>query len=170
MNESGGLDSLRIGTREREDAIRVLGEHFAEGRLPMDEYEQRVGSAVEAQTQGELRALFTDLPAPFPRFMAPPPVPLPPPPVAPPALMPPPYQHPVLYHEGYSEKNKLAAGLLQILVPFGAGRFYTGHTGIAIAQLITAFFFVGIIWSFVDGIILLTSGGTDKYGRRLRDS
>ena len=159
MSDVGGLDGLRIGTREREDSIRMLGEHFAEGRLPMEEYEQRVDGAVQAQTRGQLRALFTDLPAPYPPFMAPPPMPV----VYVPAA-------PVPYHSGYSDKNKVAAGLLQILLPFGAGRFYTGHTGIAIAQLITAFFFVGVIWSVIDGIILLTSGGSDSYGRRLRDS
>ncbi len=161
MSDSAGLDSVRIGTREREDSIQILGEHFAEGRLPMDEYELRVSTAVEAQTRGQLRALFADLPAPYPPFLAPPPAPV---------VAAQPFPPPIPYQNHYSDKNKLAAGLLQILVPFGAGRFYTGHTGIAVAQLITAFFFVGIVWSFVDGIILLASGGTDSYGRRLRDS
>jgi hypothetical protein len=162
VSESAGLDDVRVGTREREDSVRILGEHFSEGRLQMDEYEHRVDGAVRALTRGELRALFTDLPPPYPPFLAPPPAP-PPVPVVYVPQAPAPYQH------GYSDKNRLAAGLLQILVPFGAGRFYTGHTGIAVAQLISAFFFVGIVWSFVDGVILLASGGTDVYGRRLRD-
>jgi hypothetical protein len=163
VNQPLDPDALRIGTQEREDAVRVLGDHFAAGRLPIDEYEKRVTEAIEAQTRGALRPLFADLPAPYPAFMAPPlrpamPVPMP--------VYQPTHQYPVVY----SDKNKVAAGLLQILLPFGIGRFYTGDTGIAVAQLLTSLLFVGVIWSFVDGIILLVSGGTDGQGRRLRDS
>jgi hypothetical protein len=161
VSQPADQDSLRIGTQEREDAIRVLGEHFAAGRLPMDEYEQRVSGAIDSQNRGQLRTLFDDLPAPYPPFMAPPPAPL----VAVP-MYPASYPLPVMY----SDKSRVAAGVLQLVFPFGVGRFYTGHTGMAVAQLITALFFVGIVWSFIDGIILLTSGGTDAEGRRLRDA
>ena len=160
VSELAGPDDLRIGTQEREDAVRVLGDHFAAGRLPVDEYEKRVTDALEAQIRGDLRPLFTDLPAPYPPFMIPPVAPIIAAPVYP--LSP--------YPVAYSDKNRIAAGVLQILLPFGIGRFYTGHTGIAIAQLLTSLIFVGVIWSFVDGIILLVSGGTDSNGRRLRDS
>src|SRR5687767_604213 len=68
-------DVLSIGNAEREDAVRVLGEHMSEGRLSLEEYEQRSASALEARTRGELKPLFKDLPAPHPAFMAPPPVP-----------------------------------------------------------------------------------------------
>jgi uncharacterized protein DUF1707/TM2 domain-containing protein len=173
VSEPAGPDALRIGTQEREDAVRVLGEHFAAGRLQVDEYEKRVTDALESQTRGDLRPLFADLPAPYPAFLVPPAL-------APSdtnlwqnaggtvVLMPayPPAPPPVVY----SDKNRLAAGILQILLPFGIGRFYTGHTGIAVAQLLTSLLFIGVIWSFVDGIILLVSGGTDGQGRRLRDS
>jgi TM2 domain-containing membrane protein YozV len=54
----------------------------------------------------------------------------------------------------YSDKSKIVAGLLQILVPFGVGRFYIGDTGIGVAQLIVAFFTCGL-WSIIDGIIIL---------------
>jgi len=68
----------------------------------------------------------------------------------------------------FSDKQKLVAGLLQIFVGgFGVGRFYTGHTGIAIAQLLTC---GGCgIWSLVDGIMMLTGSVTDSDGRPLRD-
>ncbi|WP_436491886.1 DUF1707 SHOCT-like domain-containing protein [Actinokineospora sp. HUAS TT18] len=56
-------DNLRVGTAEREAAIAELGDHFAAGRLEVDEYEQRCGIAANARTQAELRALFDDLPA-----------------------------------------------------------------------------------------------------------
>ncbi|MBN1174183.1 MAG: TM2 domain-containing protein [Micromonosporaceae bacterium] len=71
-----------------------------------------------------------------------------------------------------SDKSKLVAGLLGILLGgFGAGRFYTGHTGIAIAQLGVSIVTCGIgaIWGVVDGIMILVNGGTDAQGRKLRD-
>ncbi|GAA3852782.1 DUF1707 domain-containing protein [Saccharothrix violaceirubra] len=134
---------------------------------------------------------------PPPTYAGPPPmdVPPPPPPFAqpqtgtyyppPPAGFPPtgpyyaapspygPHGHPAPY--GYdqftgqplSNRSKVVAGLLQIFLSFGIGRFYTGHYGIAIAQLLTC---GGLgVWTLVDGIILLVSGGTDPYGRKLRD-
>lgn len=70
----------------------------------------------------------------------------------------------------YSDKSKITAGVLQIVLPFGVGRFYAGHTGIAIAQLLVTLFTFGLgaIWSFIDGIQLLIDGGNDGQGRRLR--
>jgi len=69
--EAKDSDELRIGTQEREDAARALGEHFADGRIPVDEYEERVGQVFEARTRADLRPLFADLPAPHPAFMTP---------------------------------------------------------------------------------------------------
>ena len=63
------------------------------------------------------------------------------------------------------------AGVLGIVLGgFGAGRFYTGHTGIAIAQIAVTWLTCGIghIWPLIDGIILLAQGGTDANGRVLR--
>ncbi|WP_165985150.1 TM2 domain-containing protein [Streptomyces sp. YIM 98790] len=68
----------------------------------------------------------------------------------------------------YSEKSKMVAGILQILVGgLGAGRWYTGHTGIAIAQLLTC---GGLgVWALIDGILFLTSNDrTDAQGRILK--
>jgi hypothetical protein len=72
-----------------------------------------------------------------------------------------------------SDKSKVMAGLLQILLgSFGAGRFYTGHTGIAIGQIAATWLTcgVGAIWPLIDGIMILVNGGTDSDGRRLRDN
>ncbi|WP_189061604.1 DUF1707 domain-containing protein [Longimycelium tulufanense] len=168
-SEAAGPGEVRIGTREREDAIKVLGEHLAAGRLEMDEYEERVGRATAARTLTDLRPLFADLPPPHPPALAPPPPPMPPP--APPRMVPPPvgYPHPAAMLPP-SDRSKVAAGLLQILLPFGVGRFYTGHAGIAIAQLLTTFLCgAGVVWSIVDGVVLLINGGTDAQGRQLRD-
>jgi TM2 domain-containing membrane protein YozV len=157
-------DGLRIGTAEREAAVRILSDHMSEGRLTLEEYEERVAVALEARTQADLKPLFTDLPPPHPAFM-----------MAPPPMLPPPTGPPMYYPPapppmaGMSDKNRVAAGILQILLPFGIGRFYTGHTNIALAQLLTSFVFVGVVWSFIDGIMFLVNGGTDSEGRPLRD-
>lgn len=160
-------DELRIGTVEREAAVKVLGEHLAEGRLALEEYEERMAAALESRTRADLRPLFRDLPPPYPAFMVPPPqgapVPYLPPPTAPaPFQFGPP---PAPYESG---RYRVAAGLMQILLPFGIGRFYTGHTSMAMAQLLTSFIGVGVIWSFIDGIIILATGGRDVDGRQLR--
>src|SRR4030095_13602699 len=71
-----------------------------------------------------------------------------------------------------SDKSKLVAGLLQILLgAFGAGRFYTGHTGIAIGQIAATWLTCGLggLWPLIDGILILVKGGTDAQGRILRD-
>jgi hypothetical protein len=162
VSEAPDRDALRVGTADREEAVRILGEHFAAGRLPMDEYEQRVTTALEAQTFGDVRPLFKDLHDPHPAFMTPPVRPVAPAPVPVYPLS----TVPVVY----SDKSRVAAGVLQILLPFGVGRFYTGHTHIAVAQLVLAFAFVGVIWSVIDGVLLLINGGTDAEGRRLRDA
>ena len=83
------------------------------------------------------------------------------------------YQQVDQYGRPLSDKSKMVAGLLGILLGgFGAGRFYTGHTGIAVAQLIVSLITCGIgsIWGLVDGIMILINGGTDAQGRVLRDS
>lgn len=71
----------------------------------------------------------------------------------------------------YSDKSKVAAGVLQILLGWlGAGRFYTGHTGMAVAQLLVSILTCGIggIWGLIDGIVILTGNPTDAQGRPLR--
>ena len=70
----------------------------------------------------------------------------------------------------YSDKQKLIAGLLNILLPFGIGRFYIGDTGTGIAQLLVAIFTCGIgsLWSLIDGVLMLTGEPNDSQGRPLR--
>ena len=70
--------------------------------------------------------------------------------------------------EPYSEKSKLAAGLLELFLgAFGAGRWYLGDTGIALGQLFTC---GGLgIWSLIDAIMMLTGYVRDSNGRPLRD-
>jgi hypothetical protein len=67
VGESPSPD-LRIGDLEREEALRVLGEHTSVGRLDVDEYGERAARASAAKTRGELTQLFVDLPQPHPQL------------------------------------------------------------------------------------------------------
>lgn len=53
---------LCIGDRERELTIGRLGSAFAEGRLDLEEYDQRIATAYAAKSAGDLLPLTTDLP------------------------------------------------------------------------------------------------------------
>ncbi|MFD4293901.1 TM2 domain-containing protein [Rhodococcus sp. NPDC058505] len=98
-----------------------------------------------------------------------------------------PYGRDPVTGEPLSDKSKVAAGLLQILLGMvgvcGVGRLYTGSTNIGLAQLLlfwvgfpAMFLLVGFlivpavwIWAFVDGILMLTGAVRDGQGRKLRD-
>lgn len=80
-----------------------------------------------------------------------------------------PYTQPQ-YGAGYSNKSKMAAGLLGIFLgAFGVHNFYLGNTGKAVAQLLltlVGWILLGLgplaaaIWGLVEGILILTS----RYG------
>lgn len=114
------------------------------------------------------------------------------PPPGPPGFYP--YGHPAAPYgidpvtgQPLSDKSKMTAGLLQLLLPMvgvpGVGRLYMGHTGLGLAQLLGAIasyvlicVFIGIftmwgflLWSFIDGIVILASNSArDANGRLLR--
>lgn len=197
MSEPFGPEQQRIGNQQREEAITALNDHFALARLDISEYQERVNRASNAQAYAELAELFRDLPQPHPPFLAPPSVPFAavPPPMpqhtqpyaSPPQFTGPqpqyspppppgmgylpnpmaPYGYDPITGLPYSDKSKIAAGVLQLFLGhFGIGRFYMGDTGIAVAQLLTC---GGCgIWALIDGIIILVNGGTDSQGRPLR--
>lgn len=159
--------TLRIGNVEREAAVRELGEHYAAGRLDAAEYEERTTAAYAARTADDLAPLFADLPHEQPTVAIPQQATV---------AMPPhggydpeaPYGRDPVTGRPYSDRIKVIAALLQLFLPFGTGRFYTGHTGIAIAQLLLVFVGIGVVWSFIDGIVLLAGDPTDPDGRPLR--
>jgi TM2 domain-containing membrane protein YozV len=91
----------------------------------------------------------------------------------------------------FSDKSKVVAGLLQLLLGFfftlgGVGRLYSGNVGLGVAQLVASivawasficgvFLFVPLVvwfgiwaWFIVDGIILLAGKPFDGQGRPLR--
>ncbi len=71
---------------------------------------------------------------------------------------------------GTSSKSKIVAGLLQIFIPIGIGRFYIQSNTIGVLQLITSFLWgIGSIWSIIDGIIILIdSNARDGKGNLLK--
>ena len=82
-------------------------------------------------------------------------------------------RHPVT-GEPLSDKSKIVAGLLQLvsLAGFGGiGRLYLGDVGIGVAQLLLGWFTcgIGLIWSIVDAVLILTDKVRDPQGRPLRD-
>lgn len=54
--------TYRVSDEDRQHAIELLGIHFSQGRLTIDEYDQRVSAASAALSNEDLNALFTDLP------------------------------------------------------------------------------------------------------------
>ncbi|MFE3188376.1 TM2 domain-containing protein [Nocardia sp. NPDC059240] len=78
-----------------------------------------------------------------------------------------------LQGQPYSDKTKLVAGLLGILLgSFGVGRFYLGYTRIGVAQIAVTWLTCGIggLWPLIDGVMMLTGKVPDTQGRPLRDN
>src|SRR5260221_10872032 len=53
---------LRIGDAEREAAAAALREHFAQGRLTLEEFQHRLAAVFAAKTDRDLAAIGADLP------------------------------------------------------------------------------------------------------------
>jgi hypothetical protein len=62
MSEPQESGQLKASDAERDRAVEVLAGAVAEGRLTLEEYSDRSGSALSARTQGELAALTSDIP------------------------------------------------------------------------------------------------------------
>jgi hypothetical protein len=54
---------MRVSDAEREATAAELREHYASGRLTLDELNERVDQAYAAKTRGDLDALMRDLPS-----------------------------------------------------------------------------------------------------------
>ena len=53
---------LRIGDKERDAVAAELQEHYAHGRLTLEEFNQRIDSVFAAKTQSDLSRITIDLP------------------------------------------------------------------------------------------------------------
>jgi hypothetical protein len=54
---------MRIGDAERDTATAELGDHYAAGRLTLDELHERITLALSARTHGQLTRVMRDLPS-----------------------------------------------------------------------------------------------------------
>lgn len=70
----------------------------------------------------------------------------------------------------YSDKSRVITALLQILLPFGIGRMYSGRVGLGVTQMLVTVLTCGAggIWSMIDGIVILIGQPKDGDGRLLR--
>jgi hypothetical protein len=92
-------------------------------------------------------------------------------PVAPAAPAAPVYAQPIHIGPTVSERSRLVAGLLGLLLPlfglFGVHRLYTGHVGMGLLMLITC---GGCwVWQLIDVILVFSGAVNDADGRPLRD-
>ena len=62
---------VRIGDAERDQAVTLLGDHFAAGRLSREELDERIDQAIQAKFSTDLRPLFADLPGTEPAAVRP---------------------------------------------------------------------------------------------------
>lgn len=56
--------SIRASDNDRETVVAALREAYTEGRLTLDEFDERSSAAYASKTWGALRELTTDLPSP----------------------------------------------------------------------------------------------------------
>jgi hypothetical protein len=54
---------MRAGDKDRQRVVEQLGKHFGEGRLSIEEFDERVVRAHESRYLDELPALTVDLPS-----------------------------------------------------------------------------------------------------------
>jgi hypothetical protein len=59
--QPSGQDMIRIGHTERDEAASILQAAAADGRLTLEELDERLDAALRARTMGELRPLLADL-------------------------------------------------------------------------------------------------------------
>jgi hypothetical protein len=63
--------NLRIGDAEREATAAILREHYAHGRLTIEEFQQRLDATFAARTELDLAMITSDLPHIPPAFSGP---------------------------------------------------------------------------------------------------
>ncbi len=57
-----GPGDLRVSDADRDRAVTQLSGHFQDGRLTLEEFDERSSEALRAKTGRDLAGLFTDLP------------------------------------------------------------------------------------------------------------
>jgi len=104
---------------------------------------------------------------PQPQYAPPPPSPRPGPHYAPGPNGP----YPGMTADGFSRRNRWIAGALAILLgSLGVHRFYMGHIGIGLAQILISVLSLGVlapvvgVWAFVEGILCFCGAMHDVDG------
>lgn len=62
MTQPDNVEALRVGTREREQAVALLNDAVGAGYLDLQEFEERSQTVYAAKTRGDLRVALADLP------------------------------------------------------------------------------------------------------------
>lgn len=149
-----------------------MAELIQDGVIERDTYIWKAGMSnwALAETNSELSRVFSSNMV----SLAPPPPPMAPPARGTPSLAPSTAYGAWPYGDSSfprSDRNRILAGVLQLILP-GVGRMYLGYAAQGVLQLFLTPFGCGIgwIWSFIDGLIILTGGvKMDGYGRRLAE-
>ncbi|MHB1500348.1 MAG: DUF1707 SHOCT-like domain-containing protein [Candidatus Dormibacteria bacterium] len=121
-----GPPSTRASDSDRETVVEELRQHHADGRLSLDELEERVGRAFQARTMGELTPVLADLPQPPP--------PPPPPPTVWQRLQP---------RAGYLVPAVVGVGVVGGVVAGTLGTGAHAHDGFSFG---VPFLFLGLFW------------------------
>lgn len=61
-----GTGDMRVGDAEREAVAAELREHYAQGRLTLEDFERRLDASLTARTRDDLDELIKDLPHAMP--------------------------------------------------------------------------------------------------------
>ena len=64
---AGSRADVRVSDAERDEVVQQLSRHTGDGRLTLDEFEQRVEQALNAKTRGDLDVTLQGLPSARPR-------------------------------------------------------------------------------------------------------
>jgi hypothetical protein len=120
---------------QRDRVVKELTRHCGDGRLTLDELEERIAAAYDAETADDLRALLADLPGGGDVV----PVDLPPP-------LPPPLPHPTPRHHGHVDKR----------VGLDAAKSVSTICGIVGLVLLIngAFWWAMLVWFVVPGLLI----------------
>lgn len=79
------------------------------------------------------------------------------------------YQQPPMYNNPPTDKSKIVAGILAILLGgLGVHKFYLGRIGLGILYLLFCWTYIPAIIALVEGIIYLTSSEQKFYDKYVR--
>ncbi|HEU4543947.1 MAG TPA: DUF1707 domain-containing protein [Jiangellaceae bacterium] len=146
---------LRATDAEREHVAGLVRDALDDGRIQLDELDERLGATYDAKTHGELCVVIDDI---VPRTPQPRPAP---------------QTAAVVPAEKTSDRLILPAFLLCFFFGmFGAHRFYSGNTRSAITMLVLTLIGIGVpvtfIWHWVDFVVLGIGRFRDGRGARMR--